>query len=102
MSHAQHDAFLAHARSTGGTKGIDEVLKKWNVDAIIAPADSPYSLLVSAAGYPSATMPLSYLDYNGRPIGMAALTGAYGEGTLFKIMSAWETTFPPRQPPKGY
>lgn len=39
-------------------------------------------------------MPLSYLDYNGRPIGLAAFTTAHGEKTLLKVLSAWERSFP--------
>lgn len=44
-------------------------------------------------------MPLGYLDFNGRPFGMAALASAHQEAVLIKVQSAWEATFPPRQPP---
>lgn len=44
-------------------------------------------------------MPLSYLDYNGRPFGVAAITKKGQEALLVKVMSAWEATFPPRRPP---
>ena len=109
-----HDKLLAHARLVGREIGIDAALKKWNIDVIIAPADSAYNLLVSAAGrlssvdnkhfscsigYPSATMPLSYLKFNGRPIGLAAFTTKHREDTLLKVLSAWEATFPARRPP---
>lgn len=50
MSSDRHDKLLAHARLVGGPRGIDAALLKWNLDVIIAPADSPFNLLVSAAG----------------------------------------------------
>ncbi|MCJ1249867.1 hypothetical protein MMC30_007093 [Trapelia coarctata] len=70
---ARHAALLAHARHIGRTKGIDHTPQKYNIDVIIAPADPPYNLLVSAAGYPSATLPMGYLKYYGRPIGLGSL-----------------------------
>jgi amidase len=53
-----------------------------------------------SAGYPSATMPLSTLDCNGRPFGLAAFTTANGEKLLLKVLSAWEEAFPKRPTPK--
>lgn len=44
-------------------------------------------------------MPLSYLDFNGRPLGVAALAGKNQDAALVKLMSAWEATFPKRKPP---
>jgi hypothetical protein len=44
-------------------------------------------------------MPLSLLDYNGRPIGLAAFTTANGEKILLKALSAWEAISSPRKPP---
>lgn len=55
--------------------------------------------LTSVTGYPIASLPLGYLDFNGRPFGMAALASGHQEGTLIKVQSAWEATFPPRRPP---
>ena len=40
-------------------------------------------------------MPLSYLDFNGRPLGLAKNK----EALLVNVLSAWEATFPQRQPP---
>lgn len=45
-------------------------------------------------------MPLSYLDYNGRPFGVAAIAGKDQEALLIQVMSAWEATFPARKPPQ--
>ncbi|KAK1245164.1 hypothetical protein MKX08_004793 [Trichoderma sp. CBMAI-0020] len=99
MSDQEHDFLLRHARKVGRDIGIDKTLKEYDVDLVIAPADSAVNLLVSAAGYPSATMPLSYLKYNGRPIGLVAFTTAGGEEMLLNFLRAYENTFPKRRPP---
>ena len=44
-------------------------------------------------------MPLGYLEFNGRPFGMAALASEHQEAILIKTQSVWEATFEPRQPP---
>lgn len=44
-------------------------------------------------------MPLGYLDFNGRPFGMTVIASGHQEATLIKVQSAWEATFPARQPP---
>ncbi len=44
-------------------------------------------------------MPLSYLKFNGRPLGLAALAGKGQDAVLVKLLSAWEATFSPRKPP---
>jgi amidase len=56
-------------------------------------------LNLTVPGYPIATMPLSYLEFNGRPFGLCALAGAHQEATLIKVQSAWEEMFGPRHPP---
>jgi len=99
MSDAEHDRLFNHARSISRERGIDLTLNKYGVDVIIAPADSAFNLLVSSAGYTSATMPLSILDYNGRPFGLAAFTTANGEKLLLQTLSAWEEAFPKRRTP---
>lgn len=44
-------------------------------------------------------MPMSYLEFNERPFGLAAITTANNEDVLLKVLDAWETTFPKRRPP---
>ncbi|KAH0557049.1 hypothetical protein GP486_005161 [Trichoglossum hirsutum] len=118
MSAEEYSKTLAQVRHLGRTRGIDETLTKYDIDVIIGPADSSVSSLASASGqepplnlvsrapyanfspgYPIATMPLSYLKLNGRPFGLAALTRAHNEATLVRVLSAWEATFPKRNPP---
>lgn len=50
MSDKEHDFLLNHARIVSRAHGIDKTLKDFSVDVIIAPADSAFNLLVSAAG----------------------------------------------------
>ncbi|KAI4220073.1 MAG: hypothetical protein LQ349_008177 [Xanthoria aureola] len=93
------DATLQYAREVSRTKGIDKILEDYNLDVIIGPAESSMTDIAAASGYPIASLPLGYLDFNGRPFGMAALASAHQEATLIKVQSAWEATFPPRHPP---
>lgn len=53
MSDQEHDKLLDHARRVGRDLGIDKTLNEYDIDVIIAPADSPVNLLVSAAGTPT-------------------------------------------------
>lgn len=97
--------------------GLDKVLDDYELEAIIAPTDSPiYSLASSAGkldlilvmllysyfislGYPIATVPLGRRMTNGRPFGASIVAKANREDILIKIMSAWEATFPKREIP---
>lgn len=90
-----------NARKNSQDLGIDYALKQYNVSAIIVPAESPSSALPALSGYPIATMPLGYLpaDAKNMPFGVAVFTGAGGEDVLFRIMAAWEKTFPARKTP---
>ena len=116
MKTAERQALLEHMRHQSRVEGIDKALKEHNVDVILCSADSEIAMYTSASGtsaffdaadiprltnlgYPSATLPLSYLEMNGRPFGVVAVATAHAEHTLVKVMSAWEKTFPPRKPP---
>jgi len=41
-------------------------------------------------------------EFNGRPFGLTIAVPPHQEAMLFKVMNAWEATFPPRQPPKAF
>lgn len=94
MSAETYRMLLARIREVGRKLGIDKTLHDNSIDVIIGPADSAFSLLACAAGYPSATLPLSNLDFNGRPFGLFALASKNKEATLLQVMSAWEKEFP--------
>ncbi|ATY58913.1 amidase family [Cordyceps militaris] len=90
---------LLLARKVARDEGIDKILREYDLDVIIGPAESPMPTIACASGYPIASLPLGYLDFNGRPFGMAAVASGHQEAVLIKVQSAWEATFPPRQPP---
>ena len=91
---------LEHARSVGKDRGLDETFKKYDINVLIGPAESSITQFAAAAGYPIATLPLGYLDFNGRPHGLAAVSAAHQEALLIQLQSAWESSFPARKPPK--
>lgn len=68
---------------------------KWDVDFKFL------LLLLNFKGYPVAALPLSYLEYNGRSFGLAAIASERQEKLLIQLMSTWETTFRKRKPPPG-
>lgn len=95
----EYDRHLAHLRNLSRDEGVEKILKEHGVDVIIGPTDSGLTSMASASGFPLCAMPLSYLDYNGRPFGVSAIAGRNQEALLIKVMSAWEATFPARRPP---
>lgn len=58
-----------------------------------------YCMELIILGYRVASLPLDYLEYNGRIFGMVAVAGANGKAKLFELMSAWERTLNPVKPP---
>ncbi|VUC23994.1 unnamed protein product [Clonostachys rosea] len=106
------NAYLKNLESTGlkdfnslrnfkvpdDVKGIDKILKEYNLDVIIGPADSQFTKIAAAAGYPVASLPLGRLDYNGRRFGMLAIAGENGEAKLSETMGAWHATFGAMEP----
>jgi len=82
------------------TAGIQKTFKDYGVDVIMGPADARIASVAAAAGYPVATVPLGFADFNGRAFGMNILAGPGDEGKILRVMSAWAVTFPEgRLPP---
>ena len=44
-------------------------------------------------------MPVGLLNLHGRPFGLSVFALPKHDGVLFKVMSAWEATFPKRALP---
>ncbi|KAI5812127.1 amidase signature domain-containing protein [Pyronema omphalodes] len=88
----------AHYRSRD--LGIDYALKKYGVDAIMAPSEVA-STLPAIAGYPIITVPVAVAEIKNvlQPFGLSFSTTAHGEDKLFRIMAAWEKSFPDRPKP---
>ncbi|OAA42544.1 Amidase signature domain protein [Cordyceps fumosorosea ARSEF 2679] len=87
-----HDA-LADMRDLGRRRAVDNCLKEYDVDIILGPGDSRINELYATTGYPMAVVPLSYARFNGRPLGMCAVSTANQEGLLIQFMSAWQAHF---------
>jgi amidase len=93
--------------------GIDAVLRKHNLDALVAPTGGPawptdwingdhftggYSSASAVAGYPHITVPAGYV--HGLPVGISFFASAYSEPTLIKLTYSFEQATKARRPPK--
>ncbi|HYK20224.1 MAG TPA: amidase [Pyrinomonadaceae bacterium] len=95
------------------TQGIDFVMQKNRLDALIAPTGGPawptdwlngdhftggYSSASAIAGYPHVTVPAGYVF--GLPVGISFFGGVFSEPKLIKIAYAFEQATKARRPPK--
>jgi amidase len=96
-----------------GSKGIDAVLEKHHLDALIAPTTGPAwttdlvngdhfiggsaSSAPAIAGYPHVTVPAGYL--HGLPIGISFIGTAWSDSMLIRFAYAFEQATRARQPP---
>jgi len=93
--------------------GIDAVMKKNRLDALVAPTGGPawptdwingdhftggYSSASAVAGYPHITVPAGYVF--GLPVGISFFGGAFSEAKLIKIAYAFEQATKVRRPPQ--
>lgn len=96
-------------------EGIDAVMAKHQLDALVAPTGSPAwlidlvngdrwpadetapSTVTSVAGYPQITVPMGM--YRGLPIGLSFFGRAWSEPTLLKLAYAYEQATKHRKPP---
>ncbi|MEP6719047.1 MAG: amidase [bacterium] len=106
-------AALAKNHLLARTQGIDFVMKKHRLDALIAPTGGPawptdwangdhftggYSSASAVAGYPHITVPAGYVF--GLPVGISFFAGAWSEPKLIKIAYAFEQATNARKPPR--
>ena len=104
---------LAKSHRLSRDRGIDAVVKKHHVDAIVAPTRGPAFLTdmvngdpkstscarpAAVAGYPHITVPAGYV--RGLPIGISFFGPAWSEPTLLKIAYAYEQATMIRRPPR--
>lgn len=95
------------------TQGIDFVLRRHRLDALIAPTGGPawptdwangdhftggYSSASAVAGYPHITVPAGYV--HGLPFGISFFAGAYSEPKLVKYAYAFEQATKVRRAPQ--
>ncbi|PYQ32937.1 MAG: amidase [Acidobacteria bacterium] len=103
---------LAKNHRMSRAEGIDAVIAKHKLDAIIAPTGGPvwptdlingdhftggYSTASAVAGYPHITVPAGMAF--GLPVGMSFFGGAWSEAALIKFAYAFEQETKARQKP---
>ena len=94
----------------GKIRGIDATLRKYNLDALIAPSEGLTSTPAALAGYPIITVPLGFLPNNTQamtnenttsqnlpvwpapnfPFGLAFIGAAYTEAKLIELAYSYE------------
>jgi amidase len=95
------------------TQGIDFIIRKHRLDALIAPTGGPawptdwingdhfsggYSSASAVAGYPHITVPAGFVF--GLPVGISFFGAAWTEPKLIKFAYAFEQATKARRPPK--
>ena len=104
---------LANDQRRGRQDGIDAVMNKFNLDALVAPTNPvPWkidlldgdhdlggsSTPTSLAGYPAINMPAGFSF--GLPIGITFMGRAFSEPTLIRIASGFEAATRARKAPQ--
>jgi amidase len=112
LTSAGYRKALAKNRRLARTEGIDAVMIKHRLDALVAPTQGPVWLIdlvngdcaaggssspAAVAGYPSITVPAGYVD--GLPVGISFFGRAYTEPTLIRLAYAYEQATKHRRPP---
>jgi amidase len=92
--------------------GIDALLAKYKLDAIVTLTSGPACLIdhvdgdadtggcttpAAVAGYPHITVPAGF--YRGLPIGLSFFSTAWSEPRLFKLAYGWEQQMNARRKP---
>ena len=104
---------LATCQRLSRAEGIDALMDKHHLDALVAPTGSPAwptdlvngdhssggcSTPAAVAGYPHITVPAGLVF--GLPVGISFFGRAYSEPTLIKLAYAFERATKLRQPPR--
>ena len=89
---------LQKVKKSAREDGIDAVIAKDKLDAIVSPAVGATWAMAAVAGYPYITVPAGFVD--GLPVGIAFFGQAFTEPQLIKIAYAFEQKTKMRQTPK--
>jgi amidase len=113
LSSYEYQEALAKCRRLARTEGIDAVMDKSRLDALVAPALGPACLTdlvvgdrwrgesttaAAVAGYPSLTVPAGFIF--GLPVGLLFFGRPWSEPTLLKLAYAFEQATKVRKPPR--
>jgi amidase len=95
------------------TAGIDAVMNKHKLDALVAPTQGPvwtidlvngdgggggsFTQPAAVAGYPHITVPMGLVQ--GLPVGLSFVGRAWSEPTLLRLAYAYEQLSKARRPP---
>ena len=112
LTDAAYRKALSQCRRLSRTEGIDAVMAKHRLDALVMPTDSPSwvtdlingdhfvggsSTIAAVSGYPHITVPGGF-EF-GLPVGISFIGRAWSEPTLFKLAYAFEQATKHRRPP---
>ena len=115
LTDAAYRRALAKNHRLAGVEGIDAVMAKYRLDALVAPTGGPAwltdlvngdggtasapgpSTVTSVAGYPHVTVPMG-ADH-GLPLGISFFGRAWSESTLIRLAYAYEQATHHRTPP---
>ena len=104
---------LTKSKTLAGKQGIDAAMKKYKLDALIAPTVSPAwvtdwingdhttgssSSPAAVAGYPDITVPGGFV--HGLPIGLSLFGSAWSDAKLIRFAYAFEQATHARKPPR--
>ena len=115
ITKSERDQAFDNMRNVALNDAIEGALQRYEIDVIMAPMDSPIAQVAACAGKetrrvvrdivdigigaPIATVPLGTYSKNGRPFGLGLIARPGDEAALFRLMSAYESTFPGRPLP---
>ncbi|MCY1635924.1 amidase [Marinifilum sp. D737] len=106
---------LAKSKKLSGELGIDYTLKKYNVDALMAPTNGPAwnidlvngdhygggsSQPAAVSGYPNITVPTGFV--HSLPIGVSFFAEAFSEEKLIQLAYSYEQNTMHRRAPEFY
>jgi amidase len=109
----EYQEALARCRRLTRVEGIDAVIERHRLDALVAPTEGPAwltdlvdgdrslassSTAAAVAGYPSVTVPAGFVF--GLPVGLSFFGRAWSEPTLLKLAFAFEQATKVRRPPR--
>jgi amidase len=113
LTSPEYQKALADCRRLSRQEGIDAVLDKFRLDALVAPTDGPAwptdfingdhfsagtSTLAAVAGYPHVTVPMGFIF--GLPVGISFFGRAWSEPTLIRFAYSYEQATRVRKPPQ--